>query len=111
LDGSRRRPSGGSRGSRNNGCGESRAPSVPTTGAFQIPVVANDTDADGNLDPFSVTIVSGPSMGTLTVKKVSGVDKVQYQSPNQTGTFSFVYSVCDTSGACAHAKVTVTLTP
>ncbi len=41
--------------------------------AVAIDVLANDTDPDGSLDPATVSIVSGPLHGTLSVNAVSGV--------------------------------------
>ena len=64
----------------------------------RIPVLANDTDPDGNneIDPSSVNIVSGPSHGTLAI--AAGV--VTY---TPTGTFtgidSFQYTITDFPGA------------
>ncbi len=80
-----------------------------------IPVLANDFDPNGNLDPLSVAITNGPTgpgnkMGTLTVVNVGGADEVNYKSPDKKGTFTFTYSVCDTYRTCATATVSVTLT-
>lgn len=82
---------------------------------FLIPVLANDSDPNGNLNPLSVTIIAGPTgpgkkPGTLTIVNVGGTDQVSYKSPDTKGNFTFTYSVCDTDNACATASVTVTLT-
>jgi len=73
-----------------------------------INVLANDSDADGTLDPASVSIVSGsgPANGTVTVSAVTG--QITY-TPNAgfAGTDTFRYSVCDNTISCATAKVTV----
>ncbi|MBT8190132.1 MAG: tandem-95 repeat protein, partial [Bacteroidia bacterium] len=59
-----------------------------------IDVVSNDTDAENNLDPASVQIVSNPSDGTITSITPSGI--ITYQpNTNFTGSDSFSYSVDD----------------
>lgn len=76
-----------------------------------IPVVANDTDANGNLDPASVAIVDNPTHGTAVH---NGSGAVTYM-PNLgfSGSDSFTYTVKDTpQGAISNeARVTVTVTP
>jgi len=75
---------------------------TPTT----IDVLANDSDPDGNLDPTSVTIVSGAANGATSVETLTG--KVTY-TPHLYfhGQDSFIYQVCDTMAACAQANVTI----
>ncbi|MDW8239500.1 MAG: tandem-95 repeat protein [Acidobacteriota bacterium] len=74
-----------------------------------INVLANDTDVDGVLVPASVTIVSGPAHGTVSVNPVTG--QITYTpNPNFYGTDTFVYRVCDNEGACDTATVQVTVT-
>ena len=67
-------------------------------------------DADGTLDPASVTVISGPSNGGTSVNPVTG--EVTY-TPNLgfTGTDVFVYEVCDNDGDCDTATVTITVEP
>ncbi len=74
-----------------------------------IDVVANDTDIDGNLNSASVTIVAGPSNGTISAILPTGV--VQY-NPNAgyAGNDSFTYQVCDTGGLCDTAVVSIIVT-
>ncbi|WP_255570640.1 Ig-like domain-containing protein [Cryobacterium cheniae] len=71
-----------------------------------IDVLGNDTDLDGDLDPTSVSIVAGPTHGTVDVDPDTG--EVTY-SPDSgyTGTDSFTYKVCDVDGNCDTATVTV----
>lgn len=71
-----------------------------------INVVANDTDANGNLDPATVAIVSNPANGGV-VNNLNGT--VTYTpSPGFFGTDSFTYNVKDTRGATSNvATVTV----
>jgi hypothetical protein len=87
------------------------AGSTPENTPVHIPVLGNDSDVDGptELDPASVTIVSGPSNGTVTVDPATGV--VTYTpDPDHVGTDTFTYRVCDTGGLCSDAEVTVTTT-
>lgn len=70
-------------------------------------VLANDSDVDGNLNPGSVTVVSGPSNGALVH---NGAGSFTYTpAANFSGVDSFVYEVCDTEGVCASATVTITV--
>lgn len=69
-----------------------------------IDVLANDTDPDGDLDPGTLTITNGDVRGNASVtdgeilytaaRRGSGDDRVDYE-------------VCDTSGLCASASVTI----
>ncbi|TFD36379.1 tandem-95 repeat protein [Cryobacterium sp. TMT1-62] len=71
-----------------------------------IDVLDNDTDRDGDLDPTSVSIVAGPSHGTVDVDP--DVGEVTYSPDSSyTGTDSFTYKVCDVDGNCDTATVTV----
>ncbi len=75
-----------------------------------INVPANDTDADGNLDVSSVTIVAGlgPSHGSVAV---SPTGQVTYSvDAGFAGADAFTYSICDTTGLCDTAIVTITVT-
>jgi VCBS repeat-containing protein len=73
-----------------------------------IAVLANDTDADNNINPASVTISTSPTKGgTVTVNAngtVSYVPKVGYR-----GQDTFRYRVSDSAGAQSNAA-TVTVT-
>jgi hypothetical protein len=77
-----------------------------------IDVAANDTDADGNLDPTSANTAcdgcSTPSHGTLTN---NGDGTFTYEAnPGFTGADSFVYEICDDGALCDTATVTVNVT-
>ncbi len=72
-----------------------------------IDVLANDTDT--NLDTTSVTITTSPTRGTATPQPDGTID---YQpTPDANGADNFTYRVCDTSGLCATATVTIAITP
>ncbi len=75
-----------------------------------ITILANDTDADGTLNPASVAVTTAAASGTTTINTTTGA--VTY-TPNAgfTGTDSFVYTVQDNLGAVSNAAtVTVTVT-
>lgn len=68
---------------------------------------ANDADPDGDLRTSSFTVVSGPTQGTAVYVPD---DTVRYSAAaGASGVDSFTYQVCDDSGLCDTAVVTVTL--
>jgi hypothetical protein len=73
-----------------------------------IDVLVNDTDVDGTLDPTSVTVLSGPSHGAVTVDPVTGV--INYvATAGYSGGDSFTYRVCDDQGGCGTATVVISV--
>ncbi|MDD5264857.1 MAG: Ig-like domain-containing protein, partial [Candidatus Bipolaricaulis sp.] len=75
-----------------------------------IPVLANDTDVDGDLSPVTTTITSPPVHGTVSVDPVTGA--VTYApAPNYNGPDTFSYRVCDATGLCDSAQVTLNVLP
>ncbi len=69
-------------------------------------VLANDSDPDGDLDPASVQVESGPSNGSATANN----DGTITYAPDDgfTGTDSYTYTVADAQGArSSEATVTV----
>ena len=79
--------------------------------AVIIDVVSNDTDPDGNLDPASVTVVSGPGSGSA-LPTAGQPGKITYTPiADFNGSDSFTYQVCDTELLCDTALVTVTVNP
>jgi large repetitive protein len=73
-----------------------------------VDVLANDSDVDGTIDPTTVSIVSGPSHGTVTVDPVTGT--ITYTAAvGYSGGDSFTYGVCDDGGACGTATVTISV--
>lgn len=74
---------------------------VPVT----ITVKANDSDPDG--DPLAVSISLPPANGSVVVNPDGTVTYTP--GPGFAGTDAFHYRVCDPSGACASATVTVTV--
>ncbi|SEU22298.1 Ig-like domain-containing protein [Stigmatella erecta] len=74
------------------------------SGGTVVDVLANDSDPDGS--PLTVTAVTQPANGTVTL--VNGV--VTYTpNPGFTGTDTFTYTVSDGNGGFDTATVTVTV--
>jgi M6 family metalloprotease-like protein len=84
---------------------------VPEDTPILIPVLVNDEDPDGNLDVFSLQVVSDPGNGTVEVDNTSG--EILY-APVQDyfGSDQFSYTVDDDSGATSNvAVVRITVQP
>lgn len=64
-------------------------------------VLANDFDTDSQIDPTSVTIISGPSNGIAAVDPVSG-DIFYTPQPGFFGSDSLVYAMRDNSGLASN---------
>ena len=72
-----------------------------------VPVLDNDTDADG--DPLSVTsVVTAPSNGTAVVN-ADGLSVTYASAAGWSGVDTFTYQVMDGVGGSADATVTVTV--
>jgi HD-GYP domain-containing protein (c-di-GMP phosphodiesterase class II) len=80
---------------------------ILTTSSVLIPVLTNDTDADGTIDASTLVIVTQPppSEGHATI--VGG--QLRYTRSVLTPATSFVYRICDDDGACSQATVTITV--
>jgi hypothetical protein len=75
--------------------------------AVTIPVLANDTDIDG--DPLSLVGVGAAANG-IVVQNADGT--VTYApNPGFSGTDAFTYTISDGSGGTATGSVSVTVTP
>lgn len=71
-----------------------------------IPVLANDSDPDG--DTLTITTVTQGANGTVTI--INGGTSVSYRPRSGfTGSDSFTYTVSDGNGGTATATVTVTV--
>lgn len=69
-----------------------------------IDVVANDTDADGNLDPATVAIVVAPNKGGTATPNPDGT--VTYTPKlNFRGSENFSYQVSDTAGEVSNTVI------
>ncbi|MDH3190698.1 MAG: tandem-95 repeat protein, partial [Acidimicrobiia bacterium] len=89
--------------------GNDRA-SVAEDGSVLIPVTANDSDIDNQLDISSVTVVIVPAHGTATVNPATGV-VVYTPAPDFHGSDGFTYRICDVGGECSIGVVAVTVDP
>jgi len=77
------------------------------SGATPINVLANDTDPEG--DPLTITSVTQPPSGTVTI--TGGGTGITFQpGPGVTGTVTITYTVSDGKGGTATATVTITVT-
>ena len=81
--------------------------SVPQgAAAIAIPVLAHDTDVDG--DALRITSVSGAKRGTITI--TGGGTGLSYDPfANKHGTDTFTYTVSDGLGGVATASVSVSI--
>ena len=68
-------------------------------------VLANDSKPGGSLNPASLTIVSPPGAGSAHV--VNG--RIAYTRGLLDGATSLRYQICDNTGGCAQATVTITV--
>ncbi len=74
-------------------------------------VAGNDSDADDGLDLTSITIVSGPTNGTITQINTDGT-VVYTHNGSETLTDSFTYTIQDFAGTVSNgAMVNLTITP
>ncbi|MFN3216634.1 MAG: Ig-like domain-containing protein [Acidimicrobiales bacterium] len=87
------------------GLGDDRA--VTTTNERVISyVVGNDTDPDGDLDLATLRIVAGAGRAADAVASPDGT--ITYEPfANRTGTDVVLYELCDTTGLCDTAALTV----
>ena len=62
---------------------------VGANASVNIDVLANDTDANGNIDPASVTIVTQPTGGTATPNPNGTVTYTNTNPSATTDTFTY----------------------
>jgi uncharacterized repeat protein (TIGR01451 family) len=72
-------------------------------------LAGNDTDPDGNLDPTTLTILAGPARGTAVDNGDGTIDYTP--APDYTGSDTITYQICDVTGLCDTATVTITINP
>lgn len=80
------------------------AATTPRNTAVTVPVLANDSDPDG--DSLSIVSTSQPGNGTATV---SGDGVLYTPASGFVGTDTFTYTVADPDGLTATATVTITV--
>lgn len=73
-----------------------------------ITVTQNDSDPDGDLDTSSVRVIQQPANGSVVCL---GSTCTYTPDPGFTGDDDFIYEVCDATGACDTAVVTITVRP
>jgi hypothetical protein len=73
------------------------------SGSSALDVLAND---EYGSEPITVTVVEAPAEGKV---QVLGNDSLLFKPHRFIGTVEFVYEVCDASGGCSRATVTVTV--
>lgn len=80
---------------------------VINTSSVVIDVLANDTDAEDNIEPSSLTLLSQPASGTMSIVS----DKLQYVPvADFTGTVTATYRVSDDLGLVSNvATVSITV--
>lgn len=79
---------------------------VAASGTVDIPVLANDSDPDG--DTLTITAVSAPTAGTATI--LTGPARIRYVATATAGTRTFTYTISDGHAHTDTATVTVTVT-
>ncbi len=85
--------------------------SVPEGGQVMIPLLANDSDADGTLVPSSVAVVSPAASGSVSINPSTGAATYTHDG-SATTSDSFTYTVLDDDGAPSNeALVSITVTP
>jgi len=72
-----------------------------------VDVLANDTDVDGNLDPSTLRITARSSSTSVSLEVEDGKVRVRVSALLLASAW-FDYEVCDTTGLCATARVTIT---
>jgi gliding motility-associated-like protein/uncharacterized repeat protein (TIGR01451 family) len=73
---------------------------------------SNDSDLDGNLDPTTVTLLNVPPITQGTVVNNGDGTITFIPAPNYSGPVTpFDYRICDLSGLCDTATITIGVTP
>ncbi len=69
--------------------------------AVDIDILDGDSDPDGTLDPATITIISAPANGSLSIDNLTGI--VTYTpDPDFNGNDSFQYTISDDLGATSN---------
>ncbi|AUV82844.1 hypothetical protein C2R22_15360 [Salinigranum rubrum] len=78
--------------------------SVAQGGSVTVDVLANDADADGDIDPTTVQVTSYPASGTLVVDAATGAIEYTHDG-SVTTSDSFAYTVADSTGNVSNEAV------
>jgi VCBS repeat-containing protein len=73
-------------------------------------VLENDVDPQNNISNSTLTIITQPTKGSVSVNTANGTITYTPNS-NENGADSFTYEVCDTDGYCDQATVNITINP
>lgn len=76
---------------------------VAKSATATIDVLANDSDADGDLEPATLSITDAPNAGTATVAG----GRISYTAPGGVGATQLTYRVCDAGGRCGSSVLTI----
>ncbi|MBA54801.1 MAG: hypothetical protein CMK89_10140 [Pseudomonadales bacterium] len=77
--------------------------------AVNIDLVSNDSDVDGSVDATTVTVMTNPASGSVSINPVTGV-ATYTPNANSNGSDSFTYVVQDDGNATSNtATVTITV--
>ncbi|MBD3299188.1 MAG: PKD domain-containing protein, partial [candidate division Zixibacteria bacterium] len=83
---------------------------IENGGTQELNVLANDTDADNDIDSSSVTVMSPPSSGTIDSLAANG--SLWYTpDPDFNGADNLIYEVSDVSAGTDQAEVFITVVP
>lgn len=82
--------------------------SIDANSEAVINVLSNDSDLDGTLDKPSLTIITLPQYGTVTIETDYSI---KYNPDyNYTGADTLIYRICDNDGLCDTAQVQINIT-
>jgi hypothetical protein len=84
----------------------SDAASTSENTEVEIDLLANDTDCTNAIDAGSVTVVSAPVNGTVSINPETGA-ATYLPAEGFAGTDAFTYSVCNAGGLCDEASVDI----
>jgi Ca2+-binding RTX toxin-like protein len=74
-----------------------------------LDVLDNDTDPDDDLDETSLRIVTQPDTGTAEIINDGDGPVIRYTASPEPGLDHLTYEICDRSGRCDTAVVTITV--
>ncbi|MFH1217245.1 MAG: Ig-like domain-containing protein [Pseudomonadota bacterium] len=84
---------------------------VNESSTTNLNLAVNDSDVDGDLDPASISIVTGPTNGAITGINADGTVDYTHDG-SETVSDSFTYTINDLAAATSNsATVTLTITP
>ncbi len=82
---------------------------VETGQTVLIDVLGNDTDDDGDIDEATLTIMTAPANGLAAIIDDGEGPEISYEAGTVGSIESLVYEICDETGLCNQATVTITV--